>query len=170
MSGLVMPCTWLQVSPPSRLRYTPSISTPASTVSESTGSTTSAVIRGKPMAHSWAMAADSFSQLLPPSLVRKRKGGLVPAKMVLGSEGLIAMAQIFSPSIGESSLAQFIPESSLRYMPLSAPAYTTLEFLGSTASARIWDSPGKGLPMRRQFSPESALWNSPAPVVPTRML
>ena len=32
MSGLVMPLsTWAQVSPPSQLRYTPSISTPANT-------------------------------------------------------------------------------------------------------------------------------------------
>ena len=122
------------------------------------------------MAHSWAMVADSFSQLLPPSRVRNRNGGLVPANMVLESPGSMAMDQMFSPSIGESSLAQLLPESSLRYIPLFAPAYTMFGLCGSTASALIWDSPGIGLPIRLQLSPESGLWNSPAPVVPTRML
>ena len=115
MSGLVMPLsTWVQESPPSLLRYTPSISTPAITVPRSTGSTSKAVTRVEPMAHSWLMGTDRSFQLLPPSWVRNTKPGLVPAKTVSESEGSMAMDQMFSPSMGESNFTQLLPESSLR--------------------------------------------------------
>ena len=115
MSGLVMPCsTWVQESPPSLLTYTPSISTPAMMVLLSTGSTSRAVTRGSPMAHSWAMLASSLSQVAPPSRLRNRLAGAVPTYMLLELDGSTAMDQIFRPSMGESSLLQCIPESSLR--------------------------------------------------------
>ena len=70
MSGSVMPDTRLQESPPSRLRCTPSISTPAQTMRESSGSTTMAVTLGVPMAHSAAKSRESWSHWCPPSLER----------------------------------------------------------------------------------------------------
>ena len=66
------------------------------------------------MAHSWAMDADSFSQLLPRSLERNRNGGLVPTKIVPVSAGSTAIDQMLSPSMGESNFSQLSPESSLR--------------------------------------------------------
>src|SRR5208283_645481 len=60
----------VQVSPPSRLRNTPSISTPTKTVLGSLGSTRIFVTLGAPAKHSLAIGTASFSQLLPPSFDR----------------------------------------------------------------------------------------------------
>ena len=67
-----------------------------------------------------------------------------------------AIDQMFRLSIGESSFTQLLPLSSVRYIPLFEPAYTTLGLFGSTANALICDSPGKS-PILLQFAPPSAL-------------
>ena len=59
--------TFVQVSPPSRLRKTPSISTPAHTMRRSSGSTSTRVTNGFPMEHSVATATSRRSQRHPPS-------------------------------------------------------------------------------------------------------
>jgi hypothetical protein len=65
---------------------------------------------------------DSFSHRWPPFRERNTAEGLVPAKMVSGSTGSMARAQICREFIGESSLPQLTPQSSLRYTPESVPA------------------------------------------------
>jgi hypothetical protein len=71
--------TRLRVSPPSRLRNTPSISTPAQTVRWSSGSTITLVTTDVPMEHSRAMSTANFSQRCPPSRERQTAAGRVPA-------------------------------------------------------------------------------------------
>src|SRR5712691_9130000 len=114
-----------QVSPPSRLRRTPSTSMPAQMVRWSSGSTTSAVTRGMTTAgHSSASSMASLSHRWPPSRERNTADGWVPAKRVSGSAGSMARAQVCMAFIGESSRSQRAPRSSLRYTPESVPAYT----------------------------------------------
>ena len=126
MSGSPSPLAIVaQVSPPSRLRRTPSTSMPAQMVRWSSGSTTSAVTRGMTTAgHSSASAMASFSHRWPPSRERNTADGWVPAKRVSGSAGSMARAHVCRAFIGESSRSQRAPRSSLRYTPESVPAYT----------------------------------------------
>src|SRR5262249_38013383 len=61
----------------------------------STGSTTRAVTLGMPtLGHSSAICTDSLSQCWPPSVERNSAAGLVPAKIMLGSTGSMARAQM----------------------------------------------------------------------------
>src|SRR6266568_4883069 len=70
------------------------------------------------------------SHVLPPSLERNSAEGLVPAKIMLGSTGSMARAQMGISFMGESSRSQCSPLSSLRYTPLSAPQYMIRASLG----------------------------------------
>ena len=121
MSGSVTPLvTTSHVLPPSLLCRTPSTSRPAQMCWWSTGSTTRAVTLGMPtLGHSSAICTDSLSQCWPPSVERNSAAGLVPAKIMLGSTGSMARAQMGISFMGESSRSQCCPLSSLRYTPLS---------------------------------------------------
>ena len=104
----------LQLSPPSVLRRTPSTSTPAQTTFGSDGSTVSAVTRGTPtFGHSSTISTGSFCQLRPPSVERNSPAGRVPAKIMSGLVGSIAMRQTSIAFIGESSRAKLWPPSRL---------------------------------------------------------
>src|SRR6516162_1959487 len=138
MSGSVTPLvTTSHVLPPSLLCRTPSTSRPAQMCWWSTGSTTRAVTLGMPtLGHSSAICTDSLSQCWPPSVERNSAAGLVPAKMMSGSTGSMARAQMGISFMGEFSRSQCSPLSSLRYTPLSAPQYMIRGSLGCTARAR----------------------------------
>jgi hypothetical protein len=171
MSGSASPpATRSQVSPPSRLRCTPSISTPAHTVRESSGSTTVAVTRGVPIAHSFAKSRGSCSQCWPPSRDRYTAEGLVPAKMVSGLDGSMARDQMFRLASGPLTRSQLAPLSRLRYTPLSAPAKSVCASVGCSASARTRLSKGKGWRILCQVSPPSGLCHRPCPTVPMQMV
>src|SRR5205807_2093127 len=138
MSGSVTPLvTTSHVLPPSLLCRTPSTSRPAQMCWWSTGSTTRVVTLGMPtLGHSSAICTDSLSQCSPPSVERNSAAGLVPAKIMLGSTGSMARAQMGISFMGESSRSQCSPLSSPRYTPLSAPQYMIRASLGLRERAR----------------------------------
>ena len=83
----------VQLSPPSRLRRTPSTSMPAQTMRLSLGSMTKAVARGsRTLGQLSAKGTFIFSHVRPASRVRKKALGPQPAITVLGSLGSTAMA------------------------------------------------------------------------------
>jgi hypothetical protein len=115
MSGSGTPRSILfQVSPPSRLRRTPSTSTPAQTWRGLAGSTASAVTRGtRTFGHSSAMSTVSCRQLRPLSFERYSAAGRVPAKMMLGFVGSTAIFHTSREFIGDSSRVKLCPPSTL---------------------------------------------------------
>src|SRR5215475_14522781 len=160
-------CT--QLSPPSRLWYTPSTSIPAQTIRWSLGSTIMLVVRGMPIGQGRVTPNDSASQFLPPSCERKASG-LVPTKIVSGSSASTVTDQIWMPSMGDSSFSHVLPVSSLRYSPTSVPARMRWGLSGYTAKARTLHSEGMGFLMRFHVIPPSGLHDRPPPTVPTQSL
>src|SRR5712691_598611 len=135
------------------------------------GSTVSAVTRGTPtFGHSSAISAGSFCQCAPPSLERNSAAGLVPAKMMSGLTGSIAIRQTSRLFIGESRRSKLCPPSLLLWMPSLAPANTVRGSRGCTVSPKIRLSFPNPLPTRRQLSPPSGLSHAPLPTVPTQIV
>ena len=157
-------CT--QVSPPSRLLYTPSTSMPAQMVRLSRGSTITLVVRGMPTGQGMVTPRLNSSQVFPPSRERNASGR-VPANIVSGSVGSTVTDQIWRSSIGEFNFSQVPALSSLRKMPWSVPARMRWGSSGYTDSALMLDSEGMGSRMRSQVSPPSTVRDSPPPTVAT---
>src|SRR5581483_1826059 len=169
-----VPSVRSQVVPRSRLRHRPPSSMPNHAEVPSAWSHAMVRIRGllTPAQRS-GISGGSRSQEMPPSTVRNtaaRDGAPVPASMLSGSAGSMAIDHTCMPSNGELTRDQVTPASPLRASPMSAPANTTPGSAGWTARQRTTASNSTSWPsgIRYQVTPSSELRSTPCPAVATR--
>ena len=127
ISGNLKPLSsFSQVSPPSRLRWTASISTLTQIASVSRGSNRIRVTRGLPINGQLSTKSTGSSrQLFPPSSDRNNAPGLVPMRMMFESWGACATDQTQRPfsSAGDGTCSA-APSAAWRNRPRSEPAKT----------------------------------------------